>query len=74
MKGVTYFKWWGFSINEGKGPFNIHISWFKHDYRFYVYIYFKGKRWFKIWKGGGSGDDDPGHYQRNIHSDKNKYQ
>lgn len=26
MKGLTYFKPWAFSINEGQFP-NIHISW-----------------------------------------------
>jgi hypothetical protein len=41
MKPVTYFKRWGFSINEGGTPFNIHMSWNK---KFFMYMYFFGKR------------------------------
>lgn len=25
-RGITYFRWWGFSVNEGRFP-NIHVSW-----------------------------------------------
>ncbi len=39
---VTYFRWWGFSINEGGVPANIHISWMRSYYWFYFYIF--------IWK------------------------
>lgn len=37
MKGLTYFRWWGFSINESEVP-NIHISWwgFSHEFVFYI--------------------------------------
>lgn len=24
--GITYFRWWGFSVNEGRYP-NIHVNW-----------------------------------------------
>lgn len=34
MKGLTYFRWWGFSINEGQFP-NIHVSW---SHWFFIYI------------------------------------
>ena len=46
MTPVTYFRKWGFSINEGRTPINIHIRW---DYKFGFYLYFFGKRiyWFK---------------------------
>jgi len=46
MKGITYFRPWGFSINEGGTPINICIQWTKN---FGFYIYFFGLRfsWFK---------------------------
>ena len=37
---ITYFEKWGFSINEGGGPVNIHISWnCPHKFYFYLFIY-----------------------------------
>lgn len=46
MTGITYFRCWGFSINEGGTPINIHVQW--RD-RFGFYLYFFGKRisWFE---------------------------
>ncbi len=45
MKGLTYFEWWGFSINEGTFP-NIHISW--GDKYTFIYICLTSKlRWAK---------------------------
>jgi hypothetical protein len=41
VKGFTYFKSWGFSINEGGTPINIHVQW---KNRMYFYLYFFGKR------------------------------
>ena len=41
---ITYFCWWGFSINEGGTPVNIHISWFRSGYWFFIYFYFFGFR------------------------------
>jgi hypothetical protein len=38
---TTYVSWWGFSINEGGTPINIHMNW--RDGLF-VYLYFFGKR------------------------------
>ena len=43
MKGITYFKRWGLSINEGGTPFNIHIRWKPY---FFIYIYFFGKKYY----------------------------
>lgn len=36
-QGVTYLKWWGFSINEG----NIHITW---KSRFFYLAIKKGRK------------------------------
>ena len=46
MKPVTYLRAWGFSINEGGKPINIHAQW---KDRWYFYLYFFGKRivWIK---------------------------
>lgn len=41
---MTYFRWWGFSINEGSGPVNIHVSWFTTHWLFF-YIFAFGWRW-----------------------------
>ena len=41
MKGLTYFRKWGFSINEGGTPINIHMQW-KNKFGFYLYFF--GKR------------------------------
>lgn len=42
MKGLTYFKRWGFSINEGVFP-NIHMTW---GNGLFVYIALTGTlRW-----------------------------
>ena len=41
MKGLTYFRKWGFSINEGGTPINIHMQW---NNKFGFYLYFFGKR------------------------------
>ena len=53
--GLTYIRWWGFSINEGgKIPVNIHIHWIKFGHWFFVYIrffrlsinwYYKNNKW-----------------------------
>ena len=42
--GLTYFAWWGFSINEGMFP-NIHINW--RNRFFYCAFRFRGRvyRW-----------------------------
>lgn len=38
MRGMTYFRRWGFSINEGEVP-NIHVSWNICGLRrFYFYL------------------------------------
>lgn len=42
MKGLTYFKKWGFSVNEGAGPINLHMSWYDG---LFVYVYLFGWRW-----------------------------
>jgi len=47
---MTYFKLWGFSINEGGMPVNIHMSW-KHG--FYFYLYFFGYKFYKHIGGRG---------------------
>lgn len=39
MKGLTYFKRWGFSINEGRFP-NIHFSW-SGPFGLYFYCAFR---------------------------------
>lgn len=39
MKGMTYFTKTGFSINEGAGPANIHISWLWPSHLFFFYIF-----------------------------------
>ena len=46
-KGLTYFHWWGFSINKGGIP-NLHISWRQgRQWGFYFYICWgQDKRWF----------------------------
>ena len=41
MNTVTYFRKWGFSINEGGTPVNITMMW--RD-RLFFYLYFFGKR------------------------------
>ena len=38
MKPVTYFRNWGFSINEGGTPINLHIQW-KNRIGFYIYFF-----------------------------------
>ena len=35
FQGVTYFRRWGFSINEGEFP-NIHVSWRRDGFLFYL--------------------------------------
>lgn len=42
LKGVTYFRSWGFSINEGEFP-NVHLSWNKRSLFFYCAFRWKGK-------------------------------
>lgn len=46
MKGTTYFRWWGLSINEGEIP-NIHISWYMNGawYLFFYICLSKKLRW-----------------------------
>jgi len=46
----TYFKWWGFSINEGGRIANIHISWFHLDYWLFFYIFIWEWRYYKMFK------------------------
>ena len=41
MNPVTYFRKWGFSINEGGTPINITMMW--RDTLFF-YMYFFGKQ------------------------------
>lgn len=49
---VTYFRRWGFSINEGGTPANIHASW-GVGYWLFAYVYLFGLRaWFCIGKTG----------------------
>jgi hypothetical protein len=38
MKGITYFQKWAFSINEGAGPANIHMSINQLGWLFNVYV------------------------------------
>lgn len=47
IRGVTYFRRWGFSINEGAGPLNIHVRWGRGQIGFYVYALGKRWSWFK---------------------------
>ena len=47
---ITYFKRYGFSYNEGGGPFNIHISWFDKDYYIFFYIFIIKWRFHFMWK------------------------
>jgi hypothetical protein len=44
MKGVTYFRWYGFSINEGGTPANITILYARPWFKFFFYVYLFGKR------------------------------
>lgn len=48
MKGVTYFRWWGFSINEGGGPVNVTAIWAGRLPKI-LYVYFYGRRFAKVW-------------------------
>lgn len=50
MRGITYFRCNGFSINEGSGPVNIHMSWCRYGLRFFFYIYFFGLQFSWAWK------------------------
>jgi len=50
MNGVSYFRKWGFSINEGGTPINIHIQWFRPWTWFFIYLYIFGKRFHWTWK------------------------
>jgi hypothetical protein len=45
MSGLTYFAPWGFSVNEGAGPANIHAQWNRGAFRFLFYVYVLGLRW-----------------------------
>jgi len=38
MKGITYFKFNAFSINEGGMPVNIHMSWKQVTSGLYIYL------------------------------------
>ena len=46
MKGLTYFRSCGLSINEGGTPINIHIQW-RNKIGFYIYFFGKRISWFK---------------------------
>lgn len=52
MKGFTYLKRRGFSINEGEYP-NIHISWYNHFVFYFAWsrsfrlVYTRGKLRFR---------------------------
>lgn len=46
---LTYFKRWGFSINEGGTPVNLHAQWGTFC-KLFVYVYFFGFRWSGCWK------------------------
>ena len=49
MKGVTYFHWWGFSINEGQLP-NVHLSWWMAGFGIQFYLAITTEyRWFGAW-------------------------
>jgi hypothetical protein len=50
MKSVTYFRRWGFSINEGGGPVNVHMQWRNERCRLFIYLYLFGRRWSYCWK------------------------
>ena len=49
MRGCTYFRRWGFSINEGSGPVNVHMSWAWPKHRlgewFFFYLFAFGRKW-----------------------------
>lgn len=40
---LTYFRRWGFSINEGGGPVNLHMQWFRPWCWLFIYLYAFGK-------------------------------
>lgn len=43
MNGIWYIRSWGFSINEGGTPVNLHMQWGTWC-RFFVYVNFFGKK------------------------------
>ncbi len=44
VEGISYIRWWGFSLNEGGTPVNVHASWLRPQYWLFVYVYFFGRR------------------------------
>jgi len=47
---TTYFEMRGFSVNEGNGPANIHVSWLRRHHWFFIYIFCWRWRWHWEWK------------------------
>jgi len=50
MSGVWYLRWWGFSLNEGGTPVNLHMQWLRPHCWFFVYAYAFGRRANWMWK------------------------
>lgn len=48
MKGISYIRWWGFSIREGLVP-NLHVSW-REAGEWGLYIYLRTQRWRCMWR------------------------
>ena len=42
MKGATYLRRWGFSINEGAGPVNVHLRWWPCAFCWFSF-------WLSLW-------------------------
>lgn len=50
MNGCWYVRWWGFSINEGGKPINLHMQWLRRRDWFFVYAYVFGRRFSWRWE------------------------
>lgn len=47
---LTYFRRWGFSINEGAGPVNVHAQWNRDWCYLFFYLYVLGARFSFVWR------------------------
>lgn len=57
MNGVWYVKLWGFSVNEGGTPMNLHMQWFRPWCWLFIYIYVFGRRFTYTLKRNRQGED-----------------